>query len=471
MKLLIKYSMSETISEKFYNYWKQAGIALIFRRANASMSILRVVSMSKLAIIFGISTFMLETITAAAAMIIIALIWIALERYFRKERPHEQKSDELKQSWLRNYYLTSDANQKDKLTKLSEKTLDTNYYLKMILIDGGLYLTVIWSIIRTIFLIFAPTTTIPYFSLCLILLATVLVCALIIHQNISQEKSEYDFYSEELKKLINECKSPTQFNFNSTEYDDVTIKGIHVKIDEQEGTYILQDRCDGNFWKKPYPIANYLSIAIITTSFYFLLYTNTPTIFLSYMNVKLLIISMLLALILIAINKKLNHTKTEEVLGKISTCSWYFNALVTSIGFYCLIQWGMPFHYITGPIYIPGAILSTILFCSLTKWRNSYIGYVIDNYRPFIALFVGYSSAEMLFNTFFLFLGISIQTQFMLPYVITIKYLFMLTFASSYAITEEFYPSTVISFNEIVYRLHQGTEAELKEKGFSLIPT
>ena len=61
-----------------YNYWKQAGIALIFRRANSSMSILRVISMSKFAMILGISTFMLETISTIVAMILIALIWIAI---------------------------------------------------------------------------------------------------------------------------------------------------------------------------------------------------------------------------------------------------------------------------------------------------------------------------------------------------------------------------------------------------------
>ena len=74
----------------------------------------------------------------------------------------------------------------------------------------------------------------------------------------------------------------------------------------------------------------------------------------------------------------------------------------------------------------------------------------------------------MLFNTFFLFLGIPIQAQFTIPYVITIKYLFMLTFASSYAIYEAKVPSTASEFNNIVYRMHEGTEDELKEKGFEL---
>ena len=146
-----------------YNYWKQAGIALIFRRANSSMSILRVISMSKFAMILGISTFMLETISTIVAMILIALIWIAIERHFRKKRPHEQETTELKNTWITFYWLTSDEKQREKLTTLSQKNLNKFDYFRMIIIEGGLYLTVIWSIIRTIFLICAPTATIPFF--------------------------------------------------------------------------------------------------------------------------------------------------------------------------------------------------------------------------------------------------------------------------------------------------------------------
>ena len=449
-----------------YNYWKQAGIALIFRRANSSMSILRVISMSKFAMILGISTFMLETISTIVAMILIALIWIAIERHFRKKRPHEQETTELKNTWITFYWLTSDEKQREKLITLSQKNLNKFDYFRMIIIEGGLYLTVIWSIIRTIFLICAPTATIPYYLLCLILIASVLICALIIHQSIAQEQSEHELYTTKLKKLTTNDNKLTQAIFKSEEYTNVQVHGYKQKDDE----YILQDRSDGSFYDKPYKLANYLSITIISSFLYFFLLYKTNAAFMSLTNLRFVVLSLALAGILASINNTTNQKLSEKNQSFFSSICWYFNSLATSIGFYCLIQWGMPFHYITGPIYIGGAILSSILFAALCYWRNTYISYVIEHFIPFIALAVGWSSAETLFNTFFLFLGIPIQAQFTIPCIITIKYLFMLAFASSYALCEAYKPSTTSEFNNIVYRIHQGNQTDLEAKGFTLQP-